>query len=74
MIRKKYNFSSLIQMCADEATFGNNGRVNGHNLPYWSDRNPYWMREMTLFSLYLEKERRFHHAVLTSIPVFYVLS
>lgn len=30
----------------DEASFGNNGVVNLHNMHYWSETNPHWMREV----------------------------
>uniref|UniRef100_A0A8D8XFP3 Transposase n=1 Tax=Cacopsylla melanoneura TaxID=428564 RepID=A0A8D8XFP3_9HEMI len=29
---------------SDEATFKNTGNVNKHNLHYWADENPHWMR------------------------------
>ncbi|EFN75055.1 hypothetical protein EAI_00917, partial [Harpegnathos saltator] len=29
---------------SDETTFELNGLVNRHNLRYWTDENPYWMR------------------------------
>lgn len=30
---------------SDEATFELNGKVNRHNMRYWADSNPYWMRD-----------------------------
>lgn len=45
MIGENRNFLSQI-LWTDEATFGNDGRVNRHNMHYWSDRNPHWMREV----------------------------
>jgi len=29
---------------SDEATFKSDGTINRHNLHYWSEVNPYWMR------------------------------
>ena len=31
---------------SDEATFRSNGEVNRHNMHYWSNDNPHWMREV----------------------------
>ncbi|EFN68079.1 hypothetical protein EAG_05235, partial [Camponotus floridanus] len=30
---------------SDEATFELNGSVNRHNMRYWADENPHWMRD-----------------------------
>lgn len=30
---------------SDEATFELNGSANQHNLRYWTDENPHWMRD-----------------------------
>lgn len=45
MMRENRNILSEI-LWTDEASFGNNGRVNLHNMHYWSDVNPHWMREV----------------------------
>ena len=29
---------------SDEANFANTGNVNRHNMPYWANQNPRWMR------------------------------
>lgn len=39
-----YNFLNLI-LWSDESQFTNNGRVNRHNLHYWSSENPKWLRQ-----------------------------
>lgn len=31
---------------SDEATFKSNGNVNLHNMHYWAENNPHWMREV----------------------------
>lgn len=38
-------FLSLV-LWSDEATFNSCGRVNLHNMHYWSQTNPHWMREI----------------------------
>lgn len=45
MIRDNPQFLSKI-LWTDEASFTNTGRVNLHNMHYWSDNNPHWMREV----------------------------
>lgn len=37
-------FSKILW--SDEATFHNNSHVNRHNLHYWSDQNPRWLRQI----------------------------
>ena len=36
----------IFESCAfsDEANFANTGNVNRHNMHYWSNENPRWMR------------------------------
>lgn len=38
------NFRNLI-LWSDECSFSNNGRVNRHNMHYWSRENPRWARQ-----------------------------
>ena len=45
MIRENPNFLSLI-LWTDEATFSSAGGVNLHNMHYWSEQNPHWMRQV----------------------------
>lgn len=45
MIRDIPQFLSQI-LWTDEASFTNTGRVNLHNMHYWSETNPHWMREV----------------------------
>lgn len=45
MIRENPNFLSRI-LWTDEATFTNAGGVNLHNMHYWSEQNPHWMRQV----------------------------
>jgi hypothetical protein len=45
MIRDNPNFLSLI-LWTDEATFSSAGGVNLHNMHYWFEQNPHWMREV----------------------------
>lgn len=33
---------------SDESTFRSDGHVNRHNMHYWSETNPRWMREVQL--------------------------
>lgn len=32
----------------DEASFSSSGRVNIHNMHYWSETNPHWLREVQI--------------------------
>ena len=32
---------------SDEANFANTGNVNMHNMHYWANENPRWMRTVT---------------------------
>lgn len=43
-IRENHHILSQI-LWTDEASFCSNGRVNLHNMHYWSDTNPHWLRE-----------------------------
>lgn len=45
MIRENREFLSEI-LWTDEATFRSDGNVNLHNMHYWSDNNPHWLREV----------------------------
>lgn len=45
MIRENREFSFQI-LWTDEATFDSDGRVNLHNMHYWSAENPHWLREV----------------------------
>lgn len=45
MIGENRDYLSQI-LCTDEATFRNDGSVNRHNMHYWCDTNPHWMREV----------------------------
>lgn len=45
MIRENRNFLSRI-LWTDEATFSSTGGVNLHNMHYWSEQNPHWMRQV----------------------------
>lgn len=45
MIRENPNFLSRI-FWTDEATFSSTGGVNLHNMHYWSEQNPHWMRQV----------------------------
>ena len=45
MIRENREFLFQI-LWTDEATFNSDGRVNLHNMHYWSAENPHWMREV----------------------------
>lgn len=38
------NFRNMV-LWSDECTFSNNGRVNRHNMHYWSRENPKWTRQ-----------------------------
>ena len=33
---------------SDEATFTNHGQLNRHNMHYWSDTNPHWLRQAVI--------------------------
>ena len=45
---KRVNFCNWIRrkiMCfSDEASFANTGNVNRHNMHYWANENPRWIR------------------------------
>lgn len=45
MIRENREFLFQI-LWTDEATFNSDGRVNRHNMHYWSAENPHWLREV----------------------------
>lgn len=45
MLDKNRNFLKEI-LWTDEATFNSDGRVNLHNMHYWSAENPHWLREV----------------------------
>lgn len=45
MCNENHQFLSQI-LWTDEATFTSCGRVNLHNMHYWSEENPHWMREV----------------------------
>lgn len=45
MCNENLRFLSLV-LWTDEATFTSCGRVNLHNMHYWSQTNPHWMREV----------------------------
>lgn len=45
MCNENLRFLSQV-LWTDEATFTNCGRVNLHNMHYWSQTNPHWMREV----------------------------
>lgn len=45
MIRENRELLSEI-LWTDEATFRSDGNVNLHNMHYWSDNNPHWLREV----------------------------
>lgn len=45
MIREDPRFISKI-LWTDEASFSSDGRVNLHNMHYWAERNPHWIREV----------------------------
>ena len=45
MIKENGNFLSEI-LWTDEATFRSDGNLNRHNMHYWSDNNPHWLREV----------------------------
>ena len=45
MIRENPNFLSRI-LWTDEANFNNTGGVNLHNMHYWSQNNPHWIRQV----------------------------
>lgn len=45
MINESPQFLSKI-LWTDEATFNSDGRVNLHNMHYWSAENPHWIREV----------------------------
>lgn len=45
--RQKYQEDPLFfnsVMFSDESTFTNTGHVNRHNMHYWAETNPHWMR------------------------------
>lgn len=44
-IEENPDFFRLV-MWTDEATFKSDGNVNRHNLHYWNDVNPHWMRSV----------------------------
>ncbi|XP_011860094.1 PREDICTED: uncharacterized protein LOC105557457 [Vollenhovia emeryi] len=46
MLQFDRNNQFLFWTCfSDEATFELSGSVNRHNMRYWTDENPHWMRE-----------------------------
>lgn len=45
MLNENRQFLSQI-LWTDEATFNSNGKVNIHNMHYWSEQNPHWLREV----------------------------
>lgn len=45
MCNENRQFLSLI-LWTDEATFTSCGKVNLHNMHYWAEANPHWMREV----------------------------
>lgn len=45
MLEENRNFLTEI-LWTDEATFSSDGRVNRHNMHYWSAENPHWLREV----------------------------
>lgn len=45
MCNENHQFLSLV-LWTDEASFSSCGRVNLHNMHYWSQTNPHWMREV----------------------------
>lgn len=45
MVNENRNFLSQI-LWTDEATFSSSGKVNTHNMHYWSETNPHWLREV----------------------------
>jgi hypothetical protein len=54
MARFDSNNQFFTWICfSDEATFQLNGSVNQHNMRYWADQNPHWMRDC--YTQYLEK-------------------
>ncbi|KYN19914.1 hypothetical protein ALC57_07683 [Trachymyrmex cornetzi] len=47
MRRCDENESFPFWICfSDEATFQLSGEVNRHNMRYWSDENPHWMKDI----------------------------
>ena len=42
-IRTDVSFLSYM-LFSDEANFANTGNVNRHNMDYWANENPRWMR------------------------------
>lgn len=44
-IRNDENFVSMI-LFSDEASFTNSGQINRHNMHYWADENPHWIRQV----------------------------
>lgn len=45
MVEENPHFLSRI-LWTDEATFTSSGGVNLHNMHYWSENNPHWMRQV----------------------------
>jgi len=44
-IQANQNFFARV-LFSDESTFTNHGEVNRHNMHYWSEENPHWIREV----------------------------
>lgn len=44
-IQTNQNFFARV-LFSDESTFTNHGEVNRHNMHYWSQQNPHWIREV----------------------------
>ena len=42
-MRSDVSFLSHV-LFSDEANFGNTGNVNRHNMHYWANENPRWIR------------------------------
>ena len=42
-MRTDVSFSSHV-LFSDEANFANTGNANRHNMHYWANENPRWMR------------------------------
>ena len=45
MIKENEEFFLEIPW-TDKATFRSDGNLNRHNMHYWSDNNPHWLREV----------------------------
>lgn len=44
MLGEDDNFTSKV-FFSDESTFSRDGTVNTHNMHYWSEENPHWLRD-----------------------------